>query len=43
MEQNRGILADGIKQHRVFRLGNRLTDNMNAFGFQGIEMGEGGD
>jgi hypothetical protein len=38
MQQDRGILADRIEHHRILRLGHRLADDVDAFGFKLFEM-----
>src|SRR5579883_1363217 len=38
VQQNRRILADRVEQHRAFRLGHRFPHDVDAFGFQRVEM-----
>ena len=38
MQQNSGVFADRVQQNWFAELGCRLTENMNAFRFQQVEM-----
>src|SRR6516225_5733893 len=40
MQKDRRVLADGIKKHRVVAFGNGLTNDMDAFRFELLEMRE---
>ncbi len=40
MQEDRGILADGIEQHRIVGFGDRLADDVDAFGLELREMRE---
>jgi hypothetical protein len=38
VEQDGGILADRIKENRVLELGDDLTEDVEAFGFELLQM-----
>ena len=40
MQHHRGILADRIEHHRVAALGGDFADDVDAFGFEPLEMGQ---
>ncbi len=40
VQQNGAVLADGIEQHRVVRSGEHLAKDVDALGFQALEMGQ---
>ena len=40
VQQHRTVLADGIQHHRVAELGRDLAQDVDAFGFEPIEVGQ---
>ena len=38
MQQNGGILADGVEQHGLAELRRRLSEDVNGFGLEEIQM-----
>ena len=40
VEQNRGVLADGIEHHRILGLGDRLAHDVDAFGLELLQVGQ---
>ena len=41
VQQNGAVLADGIEQYRIVRGGEHLAKDVDALGFQALEMGQG--
>ena len=40
MQHHGGILADRIQHHRVLKLGSHFTNDVDALGFQLLEVGQ---
>ena len=40
VQQHRAVLAHGIQQHRVLKLGGHFAQDVQAFGFKPIQMGQ---
>ncbi len=43
MQHHGGVLADGIQHHRIAKFGRDLANDVDAFRFQPVEMGEPGN
>ena len=41
VQQNGAVFADGIEQYRIVRGGEHLAKDVDALGFQALEMGQG--
>ena len=40
MQHNRRVFADGVQHHGVLALGDRLAHDVDALGFEALQMGE---
>jgi L-fucose isomerase-like protein len=42
VQHHRAVLADRVEHHRAFALGDHLSHDVDALGFQTLQMGEHG-
>ncbi|MCY1437353.1 hypothetical protein D9M71_535110 [compost metagenome] len=40
VQHDRAVLADGVEHHRVFTLGDHFADDLDAFGFQALQVSQ---